>query len=79
MCVCHRIENDLDWLEVEPRQEGDLLLRYFGDQVRRIKDVLEYRWILQECLAAVPGRYVVLPLPTLTPVFGWESEHEYDA
>jgi hypothetical protein len=79
LCVCHRIESDLDWLEAEPRQEGDLLLRYFGDEVSRIEDLLEYRRILHECLFAVQGSYVVLLLPSTTPDLRLVWEEEYDA
>jgi hypothetical protein len=35
--------------------------------VSRIEDLLEYRVILQECLSAVQGGYVVILLPSGTP------------
>ena len=78
-CIRHLIEGDLNWLEAEPRQESDLLFRYFGSHVRRLKDVLEYRGLLRECLAAVPGRYVILPMPDFTPDYGVNPADEHDA
>ncbi|BDU68260.1 hypothetical protein GETHOR_03610 [Geothrix oryzae] len=77
--IRHLIEGDLNWLEEEPRHEGNLLLRYFGNHVPRMKDVLEYRGLLRECLAAVPGRYVVLPMPDFTPSYGLDQAEEHDA
>ena len=53
--TCNRMEADLEWLTAEPRAESVLLLRYFSDQVNRIKDLLEYRDILAECLTALAG------------------------
>jgi len=51
--TCNRMMADAVWLKEEPRAESTLLLRYFADRVRRIKDLLDYRDILWECLAAL--------------------------
>lgn len=51
--TCNRMMADMEWLKEEPRAESILLLRYFADRVRRIKDLPDYREILWECLAAV--------------------------
>ena len=53
--TCNRMEADTEWLTAEPRAESILLMRYFSDQVNRIKDLLEYRDILAECLTALAG------------------------
>lgn len=51
--TCNRMMADREWLKEEPRAESTLLLRYFADRVRRIKDLLDYRDILWESLAAL--------------------------
>jgi len=51
--TCNRMEADMEWLTAGPRAESDLLLRYFSDRVSRIKELLEYREILSECIGAL--------------------------
>jgi len=51
--TCNRMMADAEWLKEEPRAESTLLLCYFADRVRRIKDLLDYRDILWDCLAAL--------------------------
>jgi len=51
--VCNFMELDAEWLNSEPRSENCMLLRYFSDQVRKLKEIFEYRELLQECLEAV--------------------------
>lgn len=66
----HRMERDLTWLNETPRHEGELLLRYFGDQTSRLKDIFEFRGLLGICLDAFEGRgVVVLPVPSVVAVF----------
>lgn len=70
--TCDSIDADLDWLAAEPRHEEELLLRYFNKHVRRVQDVLEFRDMLWECIATVPGHYTVIPLPEFVSEFGAE-------
>jgi hypothetical protein len=75
--VCHLMEMDTEWLCAVPRSESDLLLRYFGAQVRRLKDVLEYRSMLWECIDALnPKTWVVRKSLELNyaPTYGVEYE-----
>ena len=51
--TCSRMMADAEWLKEKPRAESTLLLRYFADRVRRIKDLLDFRDILWDCLAAL--------------------------
>ena len=51
--ICNRIELDREWLNAAPRSEPSLLLRYFGDQVRSLVDLIDFRVLLHECLEAV--------------------------
>jgi len=51
--TCNLMELDRAWLTEEFHSETALLLRYFGGQVRRVKDLLEYRGLLAECLRAI--------------------------
>ena len=51
--VCHLMEMDIEWLKAEARDEFELLTRYFWEGINRVKDFLEYRDLLHECLRAV--------------------------
>ena len=51
--VCNLMEVDSEWLKSEPRSEETMLLRYFSDQVCKLKEIYEYSGLLQECLDAV--------------------------
>lgn len=46
----HRMEQDAEWLTAQPHTEGELLFRCFGINARRLKDLLEYKTVLWECL-----------------------------
>ncbi len=51
--ICNQMELDRAWLTEEPRHETTLLFRYFVNKVRRVKDLLEYRDLVHECLSAI--------------------------
>ena len=51
--TCNRMELDREWLTAAARTDTTLLFRYFGHLARRMKDLLEYRDLLGECLRAV--------------------------
>jgi len=48
--ICFKIQQDRSWLLLEPRPLSSLLLRYFHEHARRIKDLLDFENLLQDCL-----------------------------
>ncbi|MBI1751375.1 MAG: hypothetical protein HY014_07605 [Acidobacteria bacterium] len=46
----HRLQEDIDWLTAQPNTEFSLLSRYFRNHASSVKDLLEYRGLLSECL-----------------------------
>jgi hypothetical protein len=51
--TCNLMELDRAWLTIEPHNECALLYRYFGGMVHRVKDLLEYKDLLHECINTI--------------------------
>ena len=71
------MEMDTEWLCALPRSESDLLMRYFGDQVTRMRDLPDYRTILWECISALNTKIWVVRKSldlNFAPICGLEYE-----
>ena len=51
--ICNLMELDRAWLTKEHPNENTLLFRYFSNHVRRVKDLIDYRGLLRECLHTI--------------------------
>ncbi|WP_291270766.1 hypothetical protein [Geothrix sp.] len=64
----HKMKEDADWLTAQPRKESDLLYRYFGSCVSRMKDLPDYRTVMDDCLDYL--KHLEVQVVERIPVFG---------
>jgi hypothetical protein len=64
----NKMKEDAEWLTAQPRKESDLLYRYFGSCVRRMKDLPDYCTVIDDCLDYL--KHLEVQVIERIPVFG---------
>ena len=70
--ISNKVDMDATWLAAAPRKESELLVLYFGDQVSSLKDLLDYRDLLWQCIASadIEGLIVINDIEHACCAFG---------
>jgi hypothetical protein len=75
----HRLQEDIDGLTAQPNTEFSLLSRYFRNHAGSVKEILEYRGLLSECLDHLNNPDVrvtdrIMSTGNLGPVMEWTPD-----